>query len=49
VKIIFVEYRTHSCPTDAFITEVDDFHVHRCKIYWLCPKTLSESAFSGAP
>ena len=32
----------------TFRTEVDDFHVHKREIYWLCRKKLSESAFSGA-
>ena len=32
----------------TFRTEVDDFHVHKREIYWLCRKKLSESAFSSA-
>jgi uncharacterized protein (DUF1697 family) len=29
-------------------TEIDDFHVHRREIYWLCLKKQSESTFSNA-
>lgn len=32
----------------AFATEVDEFHVDGCDIYWLCRKKISESSFSGA-
>jgi len=32
----------------AFRSEVDDFRVHGCEVYWLCRKKISESAFSGA-
>lgn len=32
----------------AFQSEIDDFHVHGCEVYWMCRKTMSESPFSGA-
>src|SRR5688572_11857310 len=32
----------------AFTTEVDEFHIHKREVYWLCRKKLSESKFSGA-
>jgi len=32
----------------ALRTEIDDFNVHRCEIYWLCRKKQSESTFSNA-
>jgi len=32
----------------TFLPEADDFHVHRCEIYWPCRKKLSESVFSSA-
>ncbi len=32
----------------AFRTPVDDFHVHRREVYWLCRTRMSESVFSGA-
>jgi len=28
-------------------TEIDDFHVHRREIYWLCKKKQSESKVSN--
>lgn len=32
----------------ALKTDVDDFAVHGCEIYWLCRKKQSESKFSNA-
>ncbi len=32
----------------SFANEVDEFHVSGREVYWLCRKTMSESAFSGA-
>ncbi len=32
----------------AHRNEVDDFRIHRCEVYWLCRKKMSESEFSGA-
>jgi len=32
----------------ALRTEIDDFHVHKREIYWLCRKKQSESTFSNA-
>jgi uncharacterized protein (DUF1697 family) len=32
----------------ALRTEIDNFHVHECEIYWLCRKRQSESTFSNA-
>jgi uncharacterized protein (DUF1697 family) len=32
----------------SFTTEVDEFHIHKREVYWLCRKKLSESKFSGA-
>jgi uncharacterized protein (DUF1697 family) len=29
-------------------TDIDDFHVHGCQVYWLCRKKQSESTFSNA-
>lgn len=29
-------------------TPIDDFHVHKREVYWLCAKKQSESAFSNA-
>jgi uncharacterized protein (DUF1697 family) len=29
-------------------TEIDEFHVHECEVYWLCKKKQSESTFSNA-
>jgi uncharacterized protein (DUF1697 family) len=29
-------------------TEIDEFHVHGCEVYWLCKKKQSESTFSNA-
>ena len=42
-------------PSDASIqklmtlkTDIDDFHIHKREIYWLCQKKQSESTFSNA-
>ena len=32
----------------TFTTEVDEFHIHKREVYWLCRKKLSDSKFSGA-
>jgi uncharacterized protein (DUF1697 family) len=32
----------------ALKTEIDDFRVHACEVYWLCRKKQSESTFSNA-
>jgi len=32
----------------AFRTPVDDFHLHRCEIYWACRTRSSDSNFSLA-
>jgi uncharacterized protein (DUF1697 family) len=32
----------------AFRTPIDDFHIHKREVYWLCRKKISESSFSGA-
>ena len=29
-------------------TDIDNFHVHGCEMYWLCRKKQSESTFSNA-
>lgn len=31
----------------AFRNEIDDLHVHKREVYWLCRSTFSESTFSG--
>lgn len=33
---------------DSLKTDIDDFHVHNCEVYWLCKKKQSESKFSNA-
>lgn len=33
---------------DSLKTDIDDFHVHNCQVYWLCKKKQSESKFSNA-
>ncbi len=32
----------------ALRTDIDDFQVHKCEIYWLCRRNQSESTFSNA-
>jgi uncharacterized protein (DUF1697 family) len=32
----------------AFKTDIDEFHVHRREVYWLCRKRQTESTFSNA-
>jgi uncharacterized protein (DUF1697 family) len=32
----------------AYKSNIDDFHLHGCEIYWLCLKKQSESKFSNA-
>jgi uncharacterized protein (DUF1697 family) len=32
----------------ALKTDIDDFHVHGCEVYWLCRRKQSESTFSNA-
>jgi uncharacterized protein (DUF1697 family) len=32
----------------ALKTNIDDFHVHRREVYWLCRKRQGESTFSNA-
>ena len=32
----------------ALRTDIDEFHVHGCELYWLCKKRQSESTFSNA-
>jgi uncharacterized protein (DUF1697 family) len=31
----------------ALKTEIDDFHLHGCEVYWLCKKGQGESTFSN--
>ncbi|MGE5458598.1 MAG: DUF1697 domain-containing protein [Methanococcaceae archaeon] len=32
----------------AFSTDIDEFHVYGCEVYWLCRTKFSLSSFSGA-
>lgn len=31
----------------TYMTDLDDFQIHACEIYWLCRTKQSDSAFSG--
>ncbi len=51
LNIAFID----SAPTSAAVeklmtlrTDIDDFHIHRREVYWLCRKKQSESKFSNA-
>lgn len=51
---LYIAFLAAAPPPDAtakllsFHNEIDDFHVHRREVYWLCRKAFSESTFSGA-
>lgn len=49
--IAFLRKKPSAAPVARLVelrNEIDDFHVHKREVYWLCRKTFSESRFSGA-